>query len=191
MPPRLHIAADDDEFDPLILQHWKEEGFDVTYLPYDGNARAFKTELSHLADDLELGESYALIAYGDAAAVCLDVHIKPMPHLCALVCYYPTTIPSPKTKYPPHLQLTVHLAASQGFAPAFPSYTYQGVQPGFAEHDLEEYNKVAAGLAWTRTLGAVRKGFKIDVDLEEVWEKHVARTKPILPEAMIGPEEKS
>lgn len=34
---------------------------------------------------------------------------------------------------------------------------------------------MSAGLAWTRTLAAVRKGFEIDVDLEKVWEKHIAR----------------
>lgn len=69
-----------------------------------------------------------------------------------------------------------HIAASQRFAPAFPSYTYQGVDIGFAEHDLEEYNKVAASLAWTRTLALLRKAFKMDVDLESVREAHVAHT---------------
>lgn len=101
-----------------------------------------------------------------------------MPHLCTLVAYYPSSIPSPKTKYPPHLNVTVHLAAVQGFAPAFNNYIYQDVQPGFAEHDLDEFDKVAASLAWTRTLAAVRKGFKIDPDLEKVWEEHVARKSP-------------
>lgn len=62
-------------------------------------------------------------AFGDAAAECLELHIKPQPHLAALIAYYPTTIPSPKTKYPPHLHVLCHLAGSQGFAPAFPSYT--------------------------------------------------------------------
>ena len=98
-----------------------------------------------------------------------------MPHLCTLVAYYPEKIPSPKTKYPPHLELTVHLASTQGFAPAFNNYVYQDVQPGFAEHDLDEYDKVSASLAWTRTLAALRKGFKIEVDLEKIWEEHVAR----------------
>lgn len=69
----------------------------------------------------------------------------------------------------------VHLAAAQNFAPAFNSYVYADSVPGFAEHDLDEYDKVSEGLAWTRTLGAVRKGFKIEVDLETVWEEHVAR----------------
>lgn len=45
---------------------------------------------------------------------------------------------------------------------------------GFAEHDLDEFNKVAASLAWTRTLGTLRKAFNIEVDLEKIWEEHVA-----------------
>jgi len=96
------------------------------------------------------------------------VHAKPQPHLAALIAYYPATITNPKQKYPPHLNILCHLAASQGFAPAFPSYTYQGVEAGFAEHDLEEFNKVAASLAWSRTLGTLRKALKLEDDLEQV-----------------------
>jgi len=98
-----------------------------------------------------------------------------MPHLCTLVAYYPSSIPSPKTKYPPHLDLVVHLAAAQRFAPAFNNYVYEDVQPGFAEHDLDEFDKISAGLAWTRTLAALRKGFKIEANLEKIWEEHLAR----------------
>ena len=57
---------------------------------------------------------------------------------------------------------------------SFPSYTYQGVEPGFAEHDLDEYNNVAAGLAWTRTIGLLRRAFKIETELEKVREEHLA-----------------
>ena len=60
----------------------------------------------------------------------------------------------------------------------FHSYSYPEVQPGFAEVDLEEYDQVSASLAWTRTLAAVRKGFEINVDLEKVWEEHIARECP-------------
>ena len=58
---------------------------------------------------------------------------------------------------------------------AYPSYTYEGAEPGFAEHDLDEYNKVAAGLAWSRSLDCVRKAFRAEVNLEKVWEQHVER----------------
>lgn len=76
-------------------------------------------------------------------------------------------------KYPSQLQVLAHIAGSQGFAPAFTSYTYHGAKPGFAEHDLDEFNKVAASLAWSRTLGVLRKAFKIDVELERVREEQI------------------
>jgi len=194
MPPKVHVTSDDPEFDTIILSHLRQEGFEVHYFPYNGNVKEYKNALAHLPDDLELGESFAIIgesdqiqiafergstdcigiAYGGAAAICLDVCIKPMPHLATLVAYYPTTIPSRKTKYPPHLEVITHLAAIQGFAPAFNSYIYQDVQPGFAEHDLDEFDKVACGLAWTRTLAGLRKGFKVEANLEKIWEEHLA-----------------
>jgi len=172
-PPRLHITAESDDFDQVTLQHWREEGFDVTYTPMGDNPKAYASWVKHIHEALELGESYAIIAYGDAATVCLDVAQKPMPHCAALVCYYPTSIPNPSYKYPTQLNLLVHLAASQGFAPRFKSYVYPAVEPGFAEQDLPEYDKVAGRLSWTRSLGAVRKGFKTEVDLEPVWDEHV------------------
>ncbi|KAK4498151.1 hypothetical protein PRZ48_010807 [Zasmidium cellare] len=175
LPPRLHLTGDDPE-PPLLLAHLQSEGYDVTYLPWSNGGKAYRTHLAHLADDLELRESYAIIAFGSAAADCLEFHIKPQPKLAALVAYYPSSIPSPKTKYPPHLEVLCHIAGTQGFAPAFPSYTYRGAEVGFAEHDLEEFDKVAASLAWSRTLGTIRKGFKqFDVKLEPVREKQTAQ----------------
>lgn len=61
MPPRLHVTGDDDEPDPLIVQHFIEEGFDVTYLPHGNGGKAYIDHLRRLADDLELGESYAIV----------------------------------------------------------------------------------------------------------------------------------
>ena len=61
MPPRLHVTGDDDEPDSLIVQHFQEEGFDVTYLPYGAGGKAYKDHLRHLNDDLELGEDYAIV----------------------------------------------------------------------------------------------------------------------------------
>lgn len=40
--------------------------------------------------------SYAIIAFNQAAAICLDFYSKPQPHFAALVCYYPTYLPNPK-----------------------------------------------------------------------------------------------
>lgn len=173
MPPRLHITGDDPEFDDTVLRHFQDEGFDVTYLPFSQGGKAYRDELKGLPDGLELAESYAIIAFGDAASECLEFHIKPQRHLTALIAYYPTTIKTPSAKYPPHLEVLCHLAATQAFSPVFRSYTYQGVQPGFAEHDLDDYNKVAASLAWSRTLGTLRKAFSLDIDLESIWENHL------------------
>lgn len=56
---------------------------------------------------------------------------------------------------------------------AIPSFVYEGVEPGFAEHDLEEYDKVAERIAWSRSLDCVRKAFKSELDLERLWEDHL------------------
>ncbi|KAJ5378015.1 uncharacterized protein N7496_005424 [Penicillium cataractarum] len=55
---------------------------------------------------------------------------------------------------------------------AYPAYTYDNAQPGFAEHDMEEYDHLAADLAWTRTIHVLRKGFSRQADLERRWEEH-------------------
>ncbi|KAJ5594631.1 uncharacterized protein N7459_000839 [Penicillium hispanicum] len=55
---------------------------------------------------------------------------------------------------------------------SYPAYTYGHAQPGFAEHDMEEYDHLAAGLAWTRSMKMIRKAFSRDADLEQRWEEH-------------------
>ncbi|MCJ1439105.1 hypothetical protein MMC27_008496 [Xylographa pallens] len=51
---------------------------------------------------------------------------------------------------------------------------YPHADAGFAEVGRETYDKASAGLAWSRTLGVIRSAFGIQVDLEEVWEDHLA-----------------
>lgn len=80
------------------------------------------------------------------------------------MAYYPTEVFKPNADYGPHLNVLCHVAGSQNFAPAFPSFTYKGTVPGFAEYDLEEYDKVAASLSWTRTSSTLRKAFKLELD---------------------------
>lgn len=57
----------------------------------------------------------------------------------------------------------------------YPVFSYEGVDPGFAEHDLEDYDAVADALAWSRSLSMVRRGFGAEVDLERAWEENVER----------------
>ena len=178
MPPRVHVTSDDGDFDLEFLSHLQAEGFETTYIPLlppkSNPTKLDLTPLRHIADDLEHGESYAIIAFGEAATACLDFYATTQPNVAALIAYYPTAITNPKLKFPPNLQTITHLAASQAFAPAFPSYTYEGVQPGFAEHDLDDYDRTASSLSWSRTLGLLRSALNVSVDLERVWEEHVA-----------------
>lgn len=97
-----------------------------------------------------------------------------MPKLVALVAYYPAFFHPTTDHFPPSLNVQIHLSTSQNFAPKFPSFVYPDSNPGFAEHDLPEFDKVSARLAWSRALGALRKAFDINVDLETIWDNHTA-----------------
>ncbi|KAK5080927.1 hypothetical protein LTR05_008243 [Lithohypha guttulata] len=179
---RLVITSDTDDFDEEILSHYKEEGFQIWYMPYGGDKAAYQKQLQHLPDPLELGETYAIVAYGDAAALVLESAMRPMPKLCAVVAYYPPYMPKTTANFPPSLNLTIHLAADQKFGTRHPrNYRYPGTQSGFAESDLEEYDKPAARVAWSRTLATLRRGFGIDPDLESVWDYH-QRLRDAIPE---------
>lgn len=156
-------------------------------------------------------------AFGDAAAVCLEVYSEPKTStskLCSLIAYYPSSIPDPRHRLSSSFRVLVHLAQGTGEAEdtvgvqrrpevlgiqgrrkivqkritpgigtgglqakiPYPCYTYEGVDAGFAEHDLDEYDGVADALAWSRSLSMVRRGFGAEVDLERVWEEHEDRT---------------
>ncbi|QQK41806.1 Dienelactone hydrolase [Penicillium digitatum] len=56
---------------------------------------------------------------------------------------------------------------------AYPAFTYGNAMPGFAETDLEEYDRLSAELAWSRTLKVLRKGYSRDPDYEQRYEQHV------------------
>jgi len=115
---------------------------------------------------------HAPAAYGDAATLVLGACMKPMPKLCAVVAYYPPYMPRSNAGYPPTLPVQIHLAGDQKFGTRHPSFRYPDTKEGFAEYDLDEFDKVGAQLAWSRTLGLLRKGFGIDVDLEKIWDNH-------------------
>ncbi|KAF2266502.1 NTF2-like protein [Lojkania enalia] len=211
--PRLYVTAEDDEFDPETLRSWSEEGFKVSYLPMGQGGKTYVNTLHHLGDGLGIGERYAIVAFGDAASICLEVYSEPKTStskLCSLIAYYPTSIPDPRHRFTSSFRVLVHLAQGtseeatigvtrrpevlgiQGkrrtvrkrVTPGigvgglqskieYPVYTYEGVDTGFAEHDLDEYDAVADAVAWSRSLGMVRRGFGAEVDLERVWEEHV------------------
>lgn len=174
--PKLIITSDTEEFDDVVISHFQQEGFQISYLAYDGNHKAYNNALQHLADGLEVGDRYAIVAYGDAAALCLEACMKPMSKLCSIVAYYPPYMPKTNTNFPPTLSVQIHLPSSAKFGTKHPSFRYPDTEPGFAEHDLDEYDKTAATLAWSRTLGILRRSFDtdLDVDLEKIWDNHTA-----------------
>lgn len=59
--PRLVVTSDTPGFDEDIIENWKDEGFQVAYLPYDGDKKDYNNKVQHLADPLELGEKYAIV----------------------------------------------------------------------------------------------------------------------------------
>ncbi|EOD47238.1 Dienelactone hydrolase [Neofusicoccum parvum] len=202
--PRLYVTAESDDFDDFTLQAWREEGFEVQYLPFGDGGKQYVKQLHSLKEGLGVGGTYAIVAFGDAASVCLETFIRQDLKLSALVAYYPSSIPDPNTQYMPSLRVMVHLAGTQigvnkqteflglqgkrrtitkkitpGIGTGgmqsklkYPCYTYQGVEPGFAEHDLEEYDKVADAVAWSRSLDTIRRGFSAELNIETMWEEN-------------------
>lgn len=84
-----------------------------------------------------------------------------MPKLCALVAYYPHKLSNPANGFPPSLSVCVHLAGLQPMGAKYKPFVYPNVEPGFAESGLDEYDRISADLAWTRTLGLVRKAHEM------------------------------
>ncbi|KAL0769510.1 hypothetical protein CaCOL14_008818 [Colletotrichum acutatum] len=207
--PKLYISAESEEFDQLTLDEWRDEDFDVEYLPMGGTAKEYRDKLRSLSKtNMGPCETFGILAYGDAAAACLEhYHVmdnNPEFKLGLLIAYYPTAIPDPKGHFPSSISALVHLAVGEEVGVtkqsqmvgiqgkrrttrkkvengmgiggmlqlAYPTYTYDA-EPGFAEHDLDEYHQVSAELAWSRSLGAARKAFNNHADLELVLEQNV------------------
>ncbi|OJJ58354.1 hypothetical protein ASPSYDRAFT_69446 [Aspergillus sydowii CBS 593.65] len=119
---RLCIAADRENFDSSFLRSWSLEGFDVRYLPLVKDKKAFIHDLEGVKTGLSVSESYAIISFGEAAAVCLEhfLHSPNTSKLCALIAYYPTRIIDPELAYPSSVRVLIHFAA-QDVTVVYPS----------------------------------------------------------------------
>ena len=63
-PLNLIVTAEERDFDPITLQHFRDESFQVTYLPFDASAstaKGFEKTLQGLVDPLEEGGKYAIV----------------------------------------------------------------------------------------------------------------------------------
>ncbi|PWY75526.1 dienelactone hydrolase [Aspergillus heteromorphus CBS 117.55] len=203
---RLCITAETADFDNETIRGWADEGFDVVYVPYNNGGKEYEGRLRSVKDGLGVGDNYGIIAFGDAASFCLDYYLKSTncSRLAALIAYYPTVIPDPRSRFSFQVKVLMHLAGNtvdvvtiptviglQGkrhrstkridpgigtgerLKIGWPAFTYESVQPGFAEHDLEEYDRLASDLAWSRTLETLRKAYGKDRDLEGKWEEEL------------------
>ncbi|KAF2027893.1 hypothetical protein EK21DRAFT_102223 [Setomelanomma holmii] len=171
--PRVYITSSSEPSERTLL-NWKEEGFDPRYLSYDPeNGAAYIRALKRLSEDMNLGEHYAIIAYGDAASVVLKTAMKPLAKCCAIVAFYPPLLSGPKTMYPASHQVQVHVAGLSQDSPRpdmcdWKLYQYKQCATGFADPSSKAYSEVEANLSWSRALASVRKGFSKNVDLEPI-----------------------
>ncbi|KAF2717653.1 hypothetical protein K431DRAFT_255005 [Polychaeton citri CBS 116435] len=198
--PHLILTAETEDFDPAVEDGWKNEGFDCRYVPLLNGGKDYVNRMKQAGENCGVGEYYAFVAYGEAASLALEAFRQPTtPRLCAIVAYYPSTIPQPTgTRYPPSIQILVHLAGTtvnvarntevlgiQGKRKSvpknvgtgsghggiiagltYPVYAYPGRESGFAESDLDEYDPVAAGLAFGRSLGTLKRAFRMETALQ-------------------------
>ncbi|KAJ5219671.1 hypothetical protein N7468_008875 [Penicillium chermesinum] len=178
---RVCITSETNEFDMETIRNWQNEGFDVIYEPLNGGGKDYEARLMAVKGGLGVGENYAVIAFGEAASYCLQYYAEAgnTARLCALVAYYPTTVPDNRIKFPFQAKkrrrtraLKPGVGTGERLKWAYPVYTYYEAQPGFAEHDMEEYDHLSASIAWSRTVSVLRKGFSRDVDIEKGLEDH-------------------
>jgi carboxymethylenebutenolidase len=175
-PPRIFLTDLSPHPSERLLLAWKEEGFDATYLPYDPSAQtAYGRTLKSISNSLKLGEMYAIVAYGEAASVVLKTATKPLAKCCAIVAFYPSVLPGPKTMYPKSSRPQIHVAGLSQASPRsemceWKLYRYEDCAFGFADPSSDAYSEVEANLSWSRALACVRRGFQKEVDLEPVMQ---------------------
>lgn len=61
-PPKLYITAESDDFDLLTLQEWRDEGFQVEYIPMGKGGDDYVWKLERLAKkNLEPCETFGIV----------------------------------------------------------------------------------------------------------------------------------
>lgn len=58
---RLCITAETGEFDNETLRSWKDEGFDIVYVPYEVGEKEYIARLRSVREGLGVGENYAVV----------------------------------------------------------------------------------------------------------------------------------
>jgi hypothetical protein len=60
-PPRVLLIGDEPKLDPVIIRNFRAEGYQISYLRYNGDRPNFGKTLEKVAEPLELGEKYAIV----------------------------------------------------------------------------------------------------------------------------------
>lgn len=101
-----------------------------------------------------------------------------------MVAYYPPAPPPVPATFHPDVRVLVHLPGSAPFSlpdsPLVQVRVYDGAAapPGFAQLGARGYNRVAAALAFSRSLALLRAtiGPRVAADIEGVWDRHQRAT---------------
>ncbi|KAG0635572.1 hypothetical protein HOY80DRAFT_981521 [Tuber brumale] len=169
-PPTLIIATDTAHFNTTP---WAAEGYTVLHLPF-ANTR----KIEDATDDIEPNTKCALLAFGQSAFHALSLATSSLPSLTAVIAYYPPMLPSAPRGFHPGIKILVHLPASAPFSLSgrrVKVSVYEGVEAGFAEDGDGggNYDKIAADLAYSRSLAVLRETVGPEVDLEGIWDEHM------------------
>lgn len=71
--PALYITAEDEEFDVETLRAWREEGFNVKYVPLGKGGKQYVNTLHHLGDGMSIGERYAIVGIHPSSSQALSL----------------------------------------------------------------------------------------------------------------------
>lgn len=58
---RLCISAETDDFDSETVRSWRDEGFDVVYVPANCDEKEYISRLRSVKEGLGVGENYAVL----------------------------------------------------------------------------------------------------------------------------------
>jgi hypothetical protein len=59
--PVLYVTAEDEEFDIDTMRAWRDEGFNVKYVPFGKGGKQYVQTLYKLGENLGIGERYAIV----------------------------------------------------------------------------------------------------------------------------------
>ena len=59
--PNLIVAAEGPSFDGKTLQNWRDEGFDVSYVPFNTSRKQYVERFNQISNSLKMDDKYAIV----------------------------------------------------------------------------------------------------------------------------------